>query len=484
MLAKYSSNEDREFLFPNDRVLGTFLTAHPAAVFFLLSLTCSTVLFIPAWLLDIHSIWVPPVQYCPKDACAGGVSPCISWDSTVPSSDNVGFFYKLNWSLTYPLVVPIIFALAAAACRSVRSSFIELFTDGTVQPDKDNEKTDSTTFLEAISRHLRKWDRPILGASIVISIVASIFDAWNNLKVYGKVFFSNDLADWYKPCLWDDIDWMHGWTITGHQGSWAHMYGNFLFYFLALTVQGITIFLACYFVLKFLVLTQSFSSIIIREDSGFHFEPFVSDPERRLGLRPIGKLFSMFLVASIIFQIYAFGHRVGLILGALNTSVIDYFSIVGKGFRDLGKATDGASVEQALSKLVYLACFRSVNHGLIIVFVLMVIPMIVIAWWPIYRLRHYLSVVMKKKLKEYRASEAEARKTHRYDEAEHLAKDMEKLKNASIWPNGYKVGWGSFFFLSALLISTFFPPLVVPLVSGGLGLKILMKITSKKEESS
>jgi hypothetical protein len=55
---------------------------------------------------------------------------------------------------------------------------------------------------------------------------------------------------------------------------------------------------------------------------------------------------------------------------------------------------------------------------------------------------------------------------------------MEKLTKASIWPNGFKVGWGSFFFLFALLVSTIAPPLIVPLVSGGIGLKILKKITS------
>ena len=36
-------------------------------------------------------------------------------------------------------------------------------------------------------------------------------------------------------------------------------------------------------------------------------------------LRPIGELFSMFLLLSIIFQVYTFGHLVQLFLLALNS---------------------------------------------------------------------------------------------------------------------------------------------------------------------
>jgi hypothetical protein len=55
---------------------------------------------------------------------------------------------------------------------------------------------------------------------------------------------------------------------------------------------------------------------------------------------------------------------------------------------------------------------------------------------------------------------------------------MEKLGKSSIWPNGFKIGWGFFFLLVALELSTFAPPLIVPLVTGGLGLKVLEKIMS------
>jgi hypothetical protein len=109
---------------------------------------------------------------------------------------------------------------------------------------------------------------------------------------------------------------------------------------------------------------------------------------------------------------------------------------------------------------------------------LMVIPVFVIAWMPVVRLRNYVACMREEKIKELRVSEMAARQTLQYDQAKHLSDDMQKLSEASIWPNGFRVGWGSFFFLFALLISTFVPPLIVPLVSGGIGLKVFNKLTA------
>lgn|GEM_PF-4052611 len=231
------------------------------------------------------------------------------------------------------MAVPLIFALAAAACRSARRSLVELFGDGTVSADNNDSTAGVQDFLEAISSRIRPWDRAVWAGSFFIAIVASLGAAnigspKSNLRIYPKVFISGKLEPWYNECLWDDVDWMHGWTVSGHHGSWGHMTGNFAFYILSQIVQGTVIFLGCYFVLKFLALTQSFASIIIEKGTGFHFEPFVSDPEKCLGLRPIGRMFSVFLSLSIIFQICAFGHRLQLILAFQKLTLFTYFQTV------------------------------------------------------------------------------------------------------------------------------------------------------------
>jgi len=46
------------------------------------------------------------------------------------------------------------------------------------------------------------------------------------------------------------------------------------------------IFVGCYFVFLFWVLTQSFASVITSAESNFRFEPFIRDPDVSLGLRP------------------------------------------------------------------------------------------------------------------------------------------------------------------------------------------------------
>jgi hypothetical protein len=254
------------------------------------------------------------------------------------------------------------------------------------------------------------------------------------------------------------------------------MAGNFALYVAAQCVQGSVIFLASYFVLTFLNLSQSFASVVIADGSGFQFEPFISDPDKCLGLRPIGRLFSTFLLLSIVFQIFAFGLRLQQILLKQGLSLFSYFSSVAGDVKDLSKGGDDTA--NAFNGLLGLGGFDTLNAGLIVVLILMIVPMSVIAWWPIIRLRNYVSRVRQQQLRMFRIEERRARQTEKYDTAKHIAEDMEKLNKASIWPNGFKVGWGSFFFLFALLVSTVAPPLIVPLVSGGIGLKILKKITS------
>ena len=488
MLRKWTSVEDRKFLFPNERRIGTFLTAHPFLVFLALSVGCSVILFLPAWRLNLLSIWV---HYIPGKACAAaGGKPCANWDFPAsPQVRNVGIFYKWNWSIGYSVFIPIIFALAAAACRSVQQSLAQLVSEGTVQPDECNPNGAPADFIKKIARGMLRWDRAIFWGSVILALMATlaaanIFCPKSNLRVYTRIFASGaptptTVAQWYDPCRWDDIDWMHGWTISGHHGFGSHVIGNFVFYLVAEIVQGIVIFLACYFVLKFLALTQSFATVIIEHGSGFHFEPFISDPDRCLGLRPMGRLFSMFLLVSIVFQIFAFGLRLQrVLLNQPDVSPYSYPYLVGSALHDLTTATNPTAAANAMETLKRSAGFGSLDAGLVITLILMVVPTAVIAWWPIVRMRNYVSGVRRQKLQEFRIEEQNARQTQQYDKAKHTADDMEKLTKSSIWPNGFKIGWGSFFFLFALLVSTIVPPLIVPLIGGGVGLRILKKITS------
>jgi hypothetical protein len=484
-LSEWSSVKNRKLLFPNQRVIGTFLTSHPLCVFLALSVGCSSILFLPARGLNLLSI---RVHYVPGVACANVPTTTYStWDFPAsPDVRDVGILHKWNWSLGCSVAIPLIFALAAALCRSVHQGLAQLVSDGTVQPDKDNPNGAPTDFVEKIARGVRRWDRVVYWGSLILALCASLAAAnlihpTSNLRVYWRVFDGgkSKLKQWYSPCIWDDIDWMHGWTISTvyqHHSSWQYVIGNFLFYLEAEVIQGFVIFLAFYFVLKFLTLMQSFAAVIIKDGSGFSFEPFVSDPERCLGLRPIGRIFSIFLLLSIVFQIFAFGLRLKAILSRQSISLLDYFYCVARAIKELTK--DEKSTTHAMHTLVCRAGFRDLDAGLVVILILMVVPMAVIAWWPIIRLRNYVSGVRRKKLQEFRIEEQQARQTKQYDAAKHTADDMERLAKSSIWPNGFRIGWGSFFFLSALLISTIAPPLIVPLVGGGIGLKILKKITS------
>src|SRR5207245_7937501 len=120
----WTSDEDRKFLYADDRFVGTILTTHPVVVFLLLSISFSVLLFIPSWILHLHSILLNPSDF-------NGLLPCIDdGPRQLYGPTNVGILYKLNWSLAYPLLIPLIFSLAAASRRSVRRGFMQLVDDG------------------------------------------------------------------------------------------------------------------------------------------------------------------------------------------------------------------------------------------------------------------------------------------------------------------------------------------------------------------
>jgi hypothetical protein len=473
MSIRWYSEKDREFLFPNHQLLGTLLTMHPAVLFALLAISASAIFFIPGHLLGLLCLPITAqTKWCSNLACLDAKAP----EYVVR---NVGILYKLNWSLVYSIAAPLIFSLAALVCRSVRGGLSELVNDGTIRAKDGVTRADPDSFLGQFSASLLKRDRVIFLVSLSICILATIVDQSSNLWNYAHVFAAGKL--WQDPRPWNDTDWMHGWTIASykHFGLERYMVGNFLYYLVAILLQAIAIFAACYFVLLFWVLTQCFASIVISDETDFNFVPFIRDPDASLGLRPIGRMFSTFLVLTLIFQLYAFAHRVQAILETQGMSVYQYFAAATCAFKDAGKVlSDPQANTPTFQLLVCLVGFRDTNPGVEIILVLMLIPLLALAWWPLIRLRRYLYKLRKRKLAEFRASEELARQSENYAHAEYLAKDMEKLGKSSIWPNGFKIGWGFFFLLVALELSTFAPPLIVPLVTGGLGLKVLEKIMS------
>jgi len=490
---------ERRFLFPAVHWAGTLLTLHPVTVFFLVAITSSILLFLPASLLHLASI------------CYRGPN---GWE-------NVGILYKSNWSIAYPFVLPLIFALAANVCRCIRHDYMKLVQDGTVQPAGKVSGAPSAAFLRFIGARQRLKGRVIFIRSLALTLSAVLVDQFHNFIAYSSVFWhvyvrrNQHLSDWlstacpgkppysvgifsgwYNTGCWDDQDWMHAWTLLGpNQGR---ILSNFLFYILAISVEGVVIFLACYFVLSFWTVTQSLSVTITNPRTPFRFVPFIRDPAACLGLRPIGRQFSTFLLLTVIFQCGAFAHRFQVLLHGLkndpanteynNITVVGYLSQIYKQISLLpnpeseAEATNKNQKESFDAKTLWtLAGFKDTNDGLQVGIALSTVPLLVVCWWPLLKLRRFLMRCKRKLIRSYRIIEQNARQQRNYDEAEYTAADMEKLTQSTVWPNGFKVGWGFLFLLVSLFLSTIAPPLVVPLLASGLTIKVVEKLAAASE---
>src|SRR5689334_14826208 len=90
----------RAFFFKGNRLLGRLFTVRPIIFGCAFSVLAALCLILPARLINLHSI------------------PC----NNSKGSGNFGFFHKLNWSLMYLVVLPLIFSLLVWLTGRIRES--------------------------------------------------------------------------------------------------------------------------------------------------------------------------------------------------------------------------------------------------------------------------------------------------------------------------------------------------------------------------
>src|SRR5262245_49071394 len=123
----------RKFLFPHHPRAGALLAAQPVRLAVLMSAFSAIIMFVPAWRLNLLSIpgekccvCVAP-EFAPKAdgsqarSSAEPQRPCPAGEvRSCRSNENVGIWYRQNWSVMYLVVFPVVLAMVAAVCRKIR----------------------------------------------------------------------------------------------------------------------------------------------------------------------------------------------------------------------------------------------------------------------------------------------------------------------------------------------------------------------------
>jgi hypothetical protein len=384
----------------------------------------------PAWLINIHSI------------------PC-------GSKGNFGFFYKLNWSLMYTIILPLIYALIIWLSDRIKESVFDL-CDAKLQVINPKISGFTPDYPQAVSNRLESLAGLTILLSLMLTIIISVADTWDlwwgfydhhtfpcSVKPdwdtpftgFNCDFYEKNCASYLGPCQSIQCDGYIPPTKTA----------NFLFDLIPYLFQGIAIFLAFFWVGKFWSFLQIFSNQLSLKDSPYKFDPMVSD--KRLGLRPMSKIFNGFLLVTVLFQAYIFYHRLQLIaLFRQNSSTITYVHDV---VRHLGSS-------DLFFELKYYA-FDGVDTSTWILLSFMTVPIIVICYVPLWSLRKYVIRRRDALWRENARRRDEALRENKYREAEEYENKINALNGAEVWPNGDATARRFLIVMTVLGISSLLP---------------------------
>lgn len=420
----------RDLFYSKDPLVGKLLSKNPFVLFGWLMLAAAVILILPAKAIGILSI--------PQ------------------ASRNLGFWFSYNWSIMYLFIVPLIFAIASSSIRSLpRRLKAVANSTGCIVPCDDNAKSDySVDFRE----EFEKGATAILGGAFIVAVAVDGWDSWALWKALIRK--SSVTQDWSTAYT---LGATNGW----HPPSWG---ANLAFDIVAYLFQGAYIFLAFYWVAKCGFFFFTFAKMMVWKKK-YKFIPMDSHPSLRMGLRPLSPFFNNFLAMTTLFLAFILYHRFQL-MQRCHIAFPDFVSQVLHGMKDPSFILDFNQ------KIYGLECL---DKGMILLLVFLVIPIVVIASFPLGILRHYAAERRDEKLQELGSKLQVALAGDPNEEAnaklvKNLDDRIKRLQNACVWPNGDRAALYFLGTIVVLALGAWLPPLLVILGATGLGGILLREI--------
>jgi hypothetical protein len=435
--AQYNLRASQTFYPVNPRI-GALFTSRPWVIFCGFSVSALLVLVLPSCILHLALIPIPS---------EGG------------GTQGVGFMQKFNWGITYLVILPLVFALGALASRSFERGLLLLLRRPPTIQSSSGERYDN--YLKDFSIQTAARTKHLFIACLVVTLALSVIDSWYNLRGYGSALL------FHRTFHSDEFDWMNAAYIPANS-CWSYRiapWQNLIFYLVALLSQGCVICLGLFWISAFWIHSRVFADLMLKSEFNYRFVPWEKDPDRRLGLKPIGFVFSTFLILSVLLQTYVYFHR----LQVMHKSLWPYFGEVAAAFAVFDSKSPIETLGKALNAWWPLNAFHQVNPGLVLLIFASPILSITIAWWPVVRLGRYIDRYRDGLIHKLRIETIDAKALGQVATAADLEARISGLAEACVWPNGYAVGWGAFSMLVILEVSAIFPALLpILIVSGGI----------------
>lgn len=358
--------------------------------------------------------------------------------------DDRGFWFEPNWSLMFVIVFPSIFgglvymiALMRDALSRLTSDPLRVITNIQGEPAHDLE--------EHIAKRMAAR---AVAFSVLCAVLAVVLTG-----VHGASLARFLVQRQGTPPI---LDWTTMFAMGRVPFAW-----NAAFDVLAYAMEALVIFIGFFFVLKFWLFLSLFSSTLRDETSGYTFRPLVYDPDRRLGLRPLGAFMNLYLLLVIVFEVYVLGRRLQLIGKAGEFSVSGYITTL---------AAHASTLRNVVDPRMYQ--WGTIDAGLWALLIFLTLPLIVGAYFPLWTLRRYVRKRRDNLWADSARAHEEARERGDDGEAEKLAKRMSLLEGTQLWPNGDARGWRLLAASLAVGVAAWAPPLCASLIALALSLEL------------
>jgi hypothetical protein len=424
------------FMYGDSKLLGKFFGTAPSRIAFSLFLLSIVVLVLPAWGLNLLFI----TDHGDHDV-------------------SIGFLQSLNWSMMYPIVLPLLFASAAALSSECTRRIARLADPEGMNVIRHDDGSSASDFMEALSAKIVQRSRPLFWGCLILTAVLVAADTWT---MFGSISLA--ILHRHQPLstyIHSDWDWTVAFAMNaqrfqlGGNGQPPGIVANALFDLAAYLMEAGAIFLGLYFVGKFWITLNAFSDLLVDPRSGFSFFPWWEDRFHRMGLRSIGYLFNRFLGITIAFQMYVLYLRLQLI-NRHSCSFWEYASSIADQTKHLTE----------LQNFWNLRAFNSISVGLLLLLILGTLPIIVISWVPLLKLRPYLMQVRDKN--EEQTHKELQRLQPGSPEAIVLDARAKAIDDACIWPNGDAAGWLFFITMIVVAVLSVLPPFIAYVIGFGI----------------
>jgi hypothetical protein len=364
----------------------------------------------------------------------------------------VGFVDRPNCSAMYVLILPFLFYLGSDLLRIASSEIANLTSKNLSVIAKSPVSNSSLSFEELLQERVSANSKLGVAFAATVAAIATI--------VTFDLFFvrsSNLVDDWSQSYL---------------SGSLWHKLFSVALDCAVFALQGIYVFLGLFWATKIATFMFGLVRPVFHPNQDFQFAPIITDPQKRLGLSPLGNILTRIGLIVLIFEAYV------ALYSIQDTADHRHGECLMKYLQET------LNPKNTFGQVLGLGYIKSVvdfgGAGTISLIALCVVLWLCYSYIPLFVIRPRLARLQNERWR----SDARVLDRAYADGDEKLSKRLEaqfrSLDSSTFWPNGANLGLTMCLSLACIPILAFYPPALGYAVASGLVLAAYKTLLAKK----